>query len=299
MVFKLCRSRIYTKKTQKLTMEKFVSIVIPTYNRAYCLGKAIESVLAQTYPHFELIIVDDGSEDNTENLVKKYNAGISYIRQENNGPAAARNKGIQAARHDLLGFLDSDDWFAERKLEVQLRAMEENPAYLISHTQEIWYRNGLLLNQKIRHKKNSGDIFNQSLELCAVGMSTVLMHRQIFERYGLFDEEFPCCEDYEFWLRVSALEQFLLVDNPLTLKDGGRDDQLSAIFRVGMDKFRIQAIMKILTSGGLTKEQKEAAISELQRKCTVYGAGCIKHGKVEEGTYYLNLPETAGSLQSL
>ena len=280
-------------------MEKFVSIIIPSYNRAYCLQKAIDSVLSQTYPYFELIVVDDGSEDNTGNLVENYNSDIVFIRQENKGPAAARNRGVKAARYELLAFLDSDDWFAENKLEVQVRAMQEKPAYLISHTQEIWYRNGSILNQKIRHRKNSGDIFNQSLELCAVGMSTVLMYRKIFERFGLFDEEFPCCEDYEFWLRVSAEQDFLLVDQPLTLKDGGRNDQLSSLYRQGMDKFRIQAIMKMLISGSLNAVQKEAAIAELQRKCTIYGTGCIKHGRVDEGRYYLNLPETAGSLQSL
>ncbi|MGB3647067.1 MAG: glycosyltransferase [Desulfobulbales bacterium] len=279
-------------------MEKFVSIIIPTYNRAYCLQKAIDSVLSQTYPYFELIVVDDGSKDNTANLVENYNSDIVFIRQENKGPAAARNRGVQAARYELLAFLDSDDWFVENKLEVQVRALQEKPAYLISHTQEIWYRNGSILNQKTRHRKNSGDIFSQSLELCAVGMSTVLMYRKIFERFGLFDEEFPCCEDYELWLRVSAEQDFLLVDQPLTLKDGGRNDQLSSLYRQGMDKFRIQAIMKILVSGRLNAAQKEVAIAELQRKCTIYGTGCIKHGRVDEGRYYLNLPETAGSLQS-
>ena len=283
------------KKTIKLKMEKFVSIIIPTYNRGYCLQNAIDSVLAQTHPNFELIVVDDGSIDNTENLVKNYNADIVYIRQQNKGPAAARNRGVQAARHDLLAFLDSDDRFAKNKLEVQLRTMQENPAYLISHTQEIWYRNGRILNQKIRHKKNSGDIFNQSLELCAVGMSTVLMHRKIFQRYGLFDEDFPCCEDYEYWLRVSPEQKFLLIDQPLTLKYGGRNDQISSLYRMGMDRFRIQAIIKMVASGTLTAEQKESAMEELQRKCAIYGKGCIKHGRIEEGRYYLDLPENAGS----
>jgi glycosyltransferase involved in cell wall biosynthesis len=276
-------------------MEKFVSVIIPTFNREQFLQKAIDSVLAQTYPHFELIIVDDGSMDNTEKLVEKCNSDIIYIRQNNKGPAAARNKGVQAARYNLLAFLDSDDWFAEDKLEVQTRAMGKNPDYLISHTQEKWYRNGRILNQKIRHQKNSGDIFHQSLELCAVGMSTVLMHRKVFDLYGLFDEEYPCCEDYEFWLRVSAEQKFLLIDKPLTLKNGGREDQVSTIYRVGMDKFRIQAIMKILASGGLKEEQKKSAMAELHRKCTIYGTGCIKHGRFEEGRYYLALPETAGS----
>ena len=276
-------------------MEKFVSIIIPTFNRGYCLQKAIDSVLTQTYPYFELIVVDDGSEDNTAKLVKGYGADLAFLRQRNRGPAAARNSGVQASRYKLLAFLDSDDWLAENKLEVQIRALQENPSYLISHTQEIWYRNGRILNQKIRHKKNDGNIFSQSLELCAVGMSTVMMHRKIFERYGLFDEEYPCCEDYEFWLRVSAEQKFLLVDQPLTLKDGGRDDQVSSLYRVGMDKYRIQAIMKILASGALTEEQKRAAQAELQRKCMIYGSGCIKHGRVKEGRYYLNLPQLTGS----
>ncbi len=276
-------------------MQKFVSIIIPTYNRKQSLQKALDSVLAQTSPYFELIVVDDGSEDNTAELADQYRADIVWIRQENKGPAAARNRGIQAAGHPLLAFLDSDDWFAPTKLEEQIKAMQEKPAYLISHTEEIWYRNGRVLHQKARHKKNSGDIFNQSLELCAVSMSTVLMHREIFERYGLFDEEYPCCEDYEFWLRVSAEQQFLLVDKALTLKEGGRDDQVSSRYRVGMDKFRIEAILKTMASGTLTKEQNAAAMAELQRKCTIYGSGCIKHGRLEEGEYYLNLPAAAGS----
>jgi len=273
-------------------MEKFVSVIIPTYNRQDFLKKALDSVLAQTYPHVELIVVDDGSEDNTAELVAGCGGDITYLRQENRGPAAARNRGIKAARHNLLAFLDSDDRFAENKLELQVRAMQENPAYLISHTGETWYRNGRLLNQKIRHQKNSGDIFNQSLELCAVGMSTVMVRRQLFERYGLFDEEYPCCEDYELWLRVSAGQKFLLVDRPLTMKDGGRDDQLSSRYRVGMDRFRIQAIMKIVTAGVLSGEQRKAAMAELRRKCEIYGTGCLKHGKAEEGSYYLNLPDS-------
>jgi glycosyltransferase involved in cell wall biosynthesis len=278
-------------------MEKSVSIIIPTYNRRNYLQKAVDSVLAQAYPCFELIIVDDGSEDNTSELFENCDSAIIYIKQENKGPAAARNRGIQAAQHELIAFLDSDDRFSENKLERQVRAMQEEPTYLISHTQETWYRNGRILNQKKKHNKNNGDIFKQSLQLCAVGMSTVLMYREIFERYGLFDENYPCCEDYEFWLRVSAEQKFLLVDEPLTLKDGGRNDQISTVYRVGMDKYRIQAIMKILTSGGLTREQKDAAMAELERKCKIYGTGCIKHGRTEEGKYYLSLPATVRSQQ--
>ena len=279
-------------------MEKFISVIIPTYNRGQRLKKAIDSVLAQSHQDFELIVVDDGSEDNTDELIGNYNSDIVYIRQENRGPAAARNRGIEKARYNILAFLDSDDWFAENKLAIQIKAMGQKPSCLISHTNEIWYRNGRILNQKRKHKKNSGDIFKQSLELCAVGMSTVMMHREVFERYGLFDEDLPCCEDYDLWLRVSAEQDFLLVEEPLTLKDGGRDDQVSTIYRTGMDKFRIQAIMKILVSGRLTEEQAGIARRELERKCRIYGTGCIKHGRIEEGQYYLNLPETIGRQQT-
>ncbi len=271
-----------------------VSVIIPTYNRAQRLGKAIDSVLAQSHQDFELIVVDDGSEDNTDELIENYNSDIVYIRQENSGAAAARNRGIEKARYNLLAFLDSDDWFAENKLKTQIQAMNRNPSCLISHTNEIWYRNGQILNQKLKHRKSSGDIFAQSLELCAVGMSTIMIHKEIFDRYGFFDEGYPCCEDYEFWLRISAEEKFLLVEESLTLKDGGRDDQLSTIYRTGMDKFRIKAIMKTLASGRLTEEQSGIARRELERKCRIYGTGCIKHGRAEEGRYFLNLPETVG-----
>ncbi|MBW2470584.1 MAG: glycosyltransferase [Deltaproteobacteria bacterium] len=279
-------------------MEKPVSIIIPTYNRKEFLSKAVDSVLAQSYPYYELIIVDDGSEDNTAELFASHDPRIIYLRQENRGPAAARNSGIQKAKHELIAFLDSDDRFAENKLDLQVRAMQAEPTFLISHTQEIWYRKGSLLNQKKKHQKCNGDIFKRSLQLCAVGMSTVMMHRGIFERYGFFDEEYPCCEDYEFWLRVSTEQEFLLVDQPLTLKDGGRNDQVSTIYRMGMDKFRIQAIMKLLIIGKLTGNQKASALEELERKCQIYGRGCVKHGRVAEGKYYLNLPKTAWSRQS-
>lgn len=279
-------------------MENSISVIIPTYNRARSLKKAIDSVLAQSHRDFELIVVDDGSDDNTADLVESYTHDIVYLRQENRGPAAARNRGVEKARYNLLAFLDSDDWFADNKLSIQLKTMQQNPSYYISHTNETWFRNGKILNQKLKHKKNSGDIFGQSLKLCAVSMSTVMLHRKIFERYGFFDEEFPCCEDYEYWLRVCTEEKFLLVEEPLTLKDGGRSDQVSSIYRTGMDKFRIQAIMKIIVSGRLNDHQAELARRELERKCRIYGTGCIKHGRSAEGEYYLGLPETLVAQQA-
>ena len=130
-----------------------VSIVIPTYNRSSLLPRSLDSVLAQSGFDFELIVVDDGSTDNTRELIENYPHDIVYLHQPNKGPAAARNRGIMAANNPLIAFLDSDDWFAPDKLEVQLAAMEDQPRYLISHTDEIWYRRGIFLNQKKRHYK--------------------------------------------------------------------------------------------------------------------------------------------------
>lgn len=265
-----------------------VSVIIPTFNRAPFLKKAIQSVLSQTLQDFELIVVDDGSEDNTASMVLNLAPEIRYIRQQNRGPSAARNSGIRQAKGDLLAFLDSDDWWDNDKLAVQLLAMEEAPDFLVSHTQEVWYKNGRLLNQKDRHRKSDGYIFERCLELCVVSMSTAMVRKGLFDAVGLFDETLPCCEDYDFWLRVSAKYPFLLVDRPLTFKDGGRPDQSSFIYGTGIDGFRIKAIQKILESD-LSEGQRNVALRELRRKCRIYGNGCLKHGKFSEGAHYLEI----------
>jgi glycosyltransferase involved in cell wall biosynthesis len=275
-------------------MENCVSVIIPTYNRGRLLKKAVESVLNQSHTNLELVIVDDGSDDDTPEIIdwyqKRNQRKIIFVQQKNRGPAAARNRGLAAAEHDLIVFLDSDDWLHRDKIGLQIAAMQKKPDYLISHTQETWYRDGKLLNQKHRHRKESGYIFDRCLDLCAVGMSTVMLKRQLIEQVGLFDEQLPCCEDYDYWLRVSAKQPFLLIDRPLTYKDGGRTDQVSFIHRTGMDKYRIRAIEKILVSGMLDDAQYRLAKEELAKKCRIYGNGCIKHGRLTEGEYYLSLP---------
>jgi len=272
-----------------------ISVVIPTYNRVEFLSEAIESVVNQNESVGELLIIDDGSIDNTHELVNGYIQGsiipIRYVYQENQGAAAARNRGIEEAAGDILCFLDSDDKFTSEKISVQFREMENNPSTLISHTREIWYRRGVFLNQKRKHQAPDGDIFLPSLKMCVVGMSTVMIRRRLFDCYGMFDESLPCCEDYDFWLRVARKEQFLLVDQPLTVKNGGRSDQLSVQHRLGMDRYRIRSLCNLLASGMLNDDHYQAAVMELRRKCFIYGNGCVKHGKNEEGGYYLNLPD--------
>lgn len=268
-----------------------ISIIIPTFNRVFLLKKAIESVLAQTYQDFELIVVDDGSTDSTPRLMSRFNGKVRYVRQNHKGPSAARNLGIRSCDRPFLAFLDSDDWWDRTKLGEQLKKMQEDASCVISHTQEVWYKDGRLLNQKKKHRKPQGHIFDKCLGLCVVSMSTVMIQRKVFDKVGLFDESLFCCEDYDFWLRASIEHDFLLIDNPLTLKDGGRPDQSSYIHRNGMDRFRIYSILKVINSGELSDGQRKSAINELRKKCKIYGNGCLKHGKIEEGRRYLDMLE--------
>jgi glycosyltransferase involved in cell wall biosynthesis len=276
-------------------MSPKVSVVIPAYNHERFIQAAVDSVLAQTHANLELIVVDDGSTDQTQVLLKRLAAGaripIRVLRQDNRGAAAARNLGIRMARGSLLAFLDSDDWWLPGKLAVQAAAMEAQPELLISHTREIWHRNGQRVNQKKKHDPPDGDVFAASLGMCVVGMSTVVARRQFFDRYGLFDEDLPCCEDYDLWLRAGSREPFLLAPQPLTGKEGGRPDQLSEIHRMGMDVFRIRSLGTLLDSGVLTPAQQQATRIELIRKCLIYGQGCVKHGRPEEGARYLALAQ--------
>lgn len=270
-----------------------ISVVIPTYNRSTFVDRALVSVQRQTLACDEIIIVDDGSSDETSAGISRFKKEcqlpVRYFFQENKGPAAARNLGIRKARFSHLAFLDSDDHWQKKKLELQFGRLVGNPDSMISHTQERWLRRGVHLNQKKIHQPGNGDIFQHCLRLCAVGMSTVMVKKDLFEEVGLFNEGLRCCEDYDLWLRISSRYPFLLIETPLTIKEGGREDQVSYQFRVGMDKLRIAAIVDLFRYQLLSNQQAIWALEELLRKCHVYGKGCSKHGRTQEARTFLEL----------
>lgn len=268
-----------------------VSVIIPTFNRAQKTLRAVSSVLYQSFTDHEIIVVDDGSRDDTLKRLELFKHQVRCIRHETNqGVSAARNTGIRSSKSPLIAFLDSDDYWLPGKLSVQTAFFEKNPLALICQTEEAWIRNGKPANPKNIHRKPSGNIFEPSLRLCLVSPSAVMLKRELLEETGLFDETLPACEDYDLWLRISYRYPIDLIDESLVVKTGGHSDQLSTRFR-GMDRFRIQSLVKLLRDCPLNAHQKQAAIKELDRKCRIYGNGCLKRGKEDEGKFYLGLPE--------
>ena len=253
-----------------------VSIVIPTHNRWPMVGEAVESVLAQTASRYELIVVDDGSTDETPRRLRDYGARITVLAQSRRGVAAARNLGVRHASGSYLAFLDSDDLWHPRKLQRQLGFMEGNPAVEICQTDEIWIRNGVRVNPRNKHRKPSGDIFRASLDLCLVSPSAVMMRRELFERAGGFDESLPVCEDYDLWLRIARDTEIPLVPEALVTRRGGHADQLSRS-TWGFDRFRVTAIANLIEAG-LDPEKAGWALEAMTKKVTILAKGARKRG---------------------
>ena len=259
-----------------------VSVIIPTHNRAREVVRAVDSVLAQSVPVSEVIVVDDGSDDNTVAALAPYGEKIRVLRQENRGVSSARNLGIRAAQGEWLALLDSDDHWLVDKLARQRVFHAANPDFLISQTDEQWVRNGRPVNKAKRFRqKEEGWLFEPSLAMCHVGPSTVLIHRSVFAEVGLFDEALPVCEDYDLWLRITRCYPVGLVDEPLIVKTGGHDDQLSCRYW-GMDRFRITAMEKHLDD----HPWRQAVLAELVKKCEVVALGAQKRGKDEQYAEY-------------
>lgn len=255
-----------------------VSVIIPTYNRAASLKRALESVISQSLSATEIIVVDDGSTDNTQQFIASTYPQVHYLYQGNKGVSAARNAGIQAATGEWICLLDSDDSWQANKIEKQCQALAEQTDYLFCHTNETWYRDGKILNQGKKHKKRGGYIFQHCLPLCAISPSSAMIKRELFDEVGLFDENLPACEDYDMWLRICCRYPVLFLDEALTNKFGGHDDQLSKK-HWGMDRFRIIALKKIIESGLLNDTDRKATVDMLVNKITIFLKGTEKHGK--------------------
>ncbi|MBN1946248.1 MAG: glycosyltransferase family 2 protein [Bradymonadales bacterium] len=224
------------------------SVVIPTYNRLDRVCQAVTSVLLGRLPAAEVLVIDDGSQDGTAQVLATRGAPVRVIRLERNGGVArARNLGIRLAVHPWIALLDSDDRWLEEHLECLVKHLAACPDRRVVQCRERWFRRGARVAARKHQQPRSGDLYLPSLELCLVSSSAALVHRDLFFEVGLYDERLPVCEDYDLWLRMATKTSFGLVDRETVVKDGPREDQLSRRFW-GMDRFRVFALVKLLSS---------------------------------------------------
>jgi glycosyltransferase involved in cell wall biosynthesis len=256
--------------------------------------EAVDSVLAQDFEDFELMVVDDGSTDGTADEIKKYGGRVRLLQhKENRGVSASRNSGILQAKGKYIGFLDSDDLWVKGKLKIQVTFLDENPHYPLCYTDEIWVRKGKRVNPMLKHAKYSGWILEKCLPLCIISPSSAMMRKALFSKVGLFDEALPVCEDYDFWLRISARFPIFFIDRKLIIKRGGHPDQLSHRFW-GNDRFRVMALEKLLSEPYLKPEEREWVLREMKKKCQILSKGFFKRGNEPEGRRYQEIMKQHG-----
>ncbi|MBM9590620.1 glycosyltransferase [Leptospira sp. 201903075] len=283
------------------TVEKpLVSIIIPTFNRRLIVERAIQSVITQTYPHWELHIVDDGSTDGTwMDLLSKLTTwkgkltsfgrnqkSIQVHQTEHRGVSSARNFGIAKAEGDWIAFLDSDDEWGPEKLTKQIEFHKNHPEYSFSQTKEVWNKKGNLLEPKGKYQKISGDFLKESLDICMVTSSSFFAHKPTLQKIGLFRTELPICEDYDLWNRILLMGHSIgLLEENLMVRYGGHDDQLSSQYQA-QERFRLYSLLltkeEFQENGnwdGLPEESKTLVDKAIQSRWEVILQGRIKRGK--------------------
>jgi glycosyltransferase involved in cell wall biosynthesis len=253
-----------------------ISVVIPSYNRAHTLQRALQSVFDQSSAVDEVILIDDGSTDDSAAMVAQNFPGVSIIRQPNGGVSAARNRGIEAAQYDWIALLDSDDSWLPHKIKTVRDAALKHPGFVLYHSDEIWVRRGVRVNPMQKHRKSGGWIFAQCLPLCAISPSASVIQKSTLQDLGLFDESLPACEDYDLWLRLCHRFPVHYIEQPLITKYGGHEDQLSRQYPA-MDRFRVRALHRLLDTTVLQQGDFEVARSTLLGKLEILIKGARKH----------------------
>ena len=263
-------------------MDPLVSVIIPTYNRETLIRKAIDSVLAQTYRQWEIVVVDDGSEDNTKDVVLSYkNENIFYIYQENRGIAAARNTGIKNSRGSFIAFLDSDDYWRPNKLEKQMKLFFEHPEYGMVASQCASIRTDGTFRKRNRRGK-SGWVLEDLFKANFIRTSSAIVKRECLDKVGLFDETLKEGEEYDLWLRIASKYPIGFVNEPLAV-------YVDNPYGVSTDSlvgrlYRLQLLQKTYLK---EKIPKKVYTKRIANTCHYIGRHYLKRGEKRSGQDYL------------
>lgn len=287
-------------------MQPLVSVIIPVKDRSESLLKALVSLENQVFRDFEILVVDDHSQVSPSKILESYNPKvfrqrknlgehippipIRWLLAKGEGVSAARNTGIEASSSEFIGLLDSDDEWAPEKLLKQIQYLEDHPHIPLVHTDEIWIRNGVRVNPMKKHQKSGGRIFERCTELCVISPSASVFRRKLLDHVGMFDESFVVCEDYDLWLRIASKFEIGYIDEALTLKYGGHEDQLSRKYH-SMDLWRLRALSKHLKGDGLSELELKKVKEQIRLKGEVLMKGFIKHQN------YTHVDEVQGFLK--
>lgn len=271
-----------------------ISIVIPCFNGERYIAETIRSVIAQDWPSANIVVVDDGSKDGSAELVQDTFPSVHLVRQPNQGVAAARNTGIQHARHDWIAFLDADDIWLAGKLERQWRQLQSNPGVRMNYTSwKVWQSEDAmptteLLNDLMSTTDDvgqwggpSGWIYPALLLDCVVWTSTVLIHRSVLNDVGNFDPSLRIGEDYDLWLRASRATPILRVNRPLALY---RNHAASITKSAPSKNYQGIVIQRALDRWSLTSPDgmvadRGAVYRALARTWSDYGSACLNAGR--------------------
>jgi glycosyltransferase involved in cell wall biosynthesis len=260
-----------------------VSVIIPTYNCAHYVAQAVESALSQTYRDLEVIVLDDGSVDKTAEVMQRYEGKVKYIRQENSGLPAARNRAIEASSGEFIALLDADDWWEPHKLSEQVPMLEQDPEICLVYSDlEVVYDDGKIISSFLssRPLATDGYVFDRLLHSGFIIPSTVLLRRTHFEEAGMFDESMRSHEDIDLWLRMCQRWKVALVRKPLTHRRQGATNMTSNDSL--RSEYNVKLFEKALSLPNLSGEQRRTMITRLGSMYFLRGYYYFSKGSMPE-----------------
>jgi glycosyltransferase involved in cell wall biosynthesis len=287
-------------------MPPVVSVIIPTYNCAPYLAEAIDSVLLQAGVNMEIIVVDDGSTDNTKEVIEKYRHRITYISQmPRRGASAARNLGIQRASGDWIAFQDADDIWLPEKLSMQLDALQRYPDARLVFADTLLFRESVVIQDSLSNTslKNwcacnatqspeiyYGHIYSELVLKCFIYSISVVLPHKVLDEVGIFDEALEKAEDYDLWLRIARNHPVVYLDR-IFCKYRFRDDGLSGALEVRPSRFfraNTAVLDKHLSSNWIPGQYCDALTKVLRNNYWTLAWTCFSENRFKEArTYFL------------